>query len=129
MRSIALSGKTVSDVPMREDGGSDERGVLDTHAVMHLVSLAQPAEDRNRVLDIRLFDEDWLEASFERRVLLDVLAVFIQRRRADRVQFTRASIGLSILPASIAPSAAPAPTTVCNSSMKRMISPRSPAPL
>ena len=35
----------------------------------------------------------------------------------------RASIGLSMLPASIAPSAAPAPTTVCSSSMKVMISP------
>ena len=35
----------------------------------------------------------------------------------------RASIGLSILAASIAPSAAPAPTTVCSSSMNRMIWP------
>ena len=35
----------------------------------------------------------------------------------------RASIGFSMLLASIAPSAAPAPTTVCSSSMKRMISP------
>ena len=35
----------------------------------------------------------------------------------------RASIGLSMLEASMAPSAAPAPTTVCSSSMKRMISP------
>ena len=35
----------------------------------------------------------------------------------------RASIGLSMLEASIAPSAAPAPTTVCSSSMKRMIWP------
>ena len=35
----------------------------------------------------------------------------------------RASIGLSRLEASIAPSAAPAPTTVCNSSMNRMICP------
>ena len=35
----------------------------------------------------------------------------------------RASIGFSRLPASIAPSAVPAPTTVCSSSMKRMISP------
>ena len=35
----------------------------------------------------------------------------------------RASIGLSMLAASIAPSARPAPTTVCSSSMKRMISP------
>ncbi len=35
----------------------------------------------------------------------------------------RASMGLSMLPASMAPSAAPAPTTVCISSMNRMISP------
>ena len=35
----------------------------------------------------------------------------------------RASIGFSMLPASIAPSAAPAPTIVCSSSMKVMISP------
>ena len=35
----------------------------------------------------------------------------------------RASIGLSRFEASIAPSAAPAPTTVCSSSMNRMISP------
>ena len=35
----------------------------------------------------------------------------------------RASVGLSMLEASIAPSAAPAPTTVCSSSMKRTTSP------
>ena len=34
-----------------------------------------------------------------------------------------ASIGLSMLPASIAPSVLPAPTIKCSSSMKRMISP------
>ena len=35
----------------------------------------------------------------------------------------RASMGLSIFEASIAPSAAPAPTSVCSSSMKRMMPP------
>ena len=35
-----------------------------------------------------------------------------------------ASIGLRMLAASIAPSAAPAPTSVCSSSMNRMMSPR-----
>ena len=38
----------------------------------------------------------------------------------------RASIGLSMLPASIDPSAAPAPTTVCSSSMKVMTCPSDP---
>ena len=37
----------------------------------------------------------------------------------------RASAGLSRLPASIAPSALPAPTMVCSSSMNRMIRPPS----
>ena len=36
----------------------------------------------------------------------------------------RASIGLRMQAASIAPSAAPAPTSVCSSSMNRMMSPR-----
>src|SRR6476659_9992059 len=36
----------------------------------------------------------------------------------------RASIGLRMLAASIAPSAAPAPTSVCSSSMNRLMSPR-----
>src|SRR5256714_820366 len=39
----------------------------------------------------------------------------------------RASIGLSMLPASTAPSAAPAPTIVCSSSMKTMIWPSASA--
>jgi uncharacterized protein YjiS (DUF1127 family) len=52
-----------------------------------------------------------------------VLAVLVERGRADVCSSPRASIGLSMLPASIAPSAAPAPTTVCSSSMKRMICP------
>ena len=36
----------------------------------------------------------------------------------------RASMGLRMLAASMAPSAAPAPTSVCSSSMNRMMSPR-----
>ena len=37
----------------------------------------------------------------------------------------RANAGLSMLPASMAPSALPAPTMVCNSSMKTMVCPSS----
>ena len=53
---------------------------------MLLVALAQAAQDRDRVLDGRLADEDRLEAPLERGVLLDVLAVLVEGRRADRVQ-------------------------------------------
>ena len=53
---------------------------------MHLVLLLQAAQDGDRVLHRRLGDEDRLEAPRERRVLLDVLAVLVERRRADAVE-------------------------------------------
>ena len=65
-----------------------------------------------------------LEAPLERRVLLDVLAVLVERRRADARAARRARASASACwPASTAPSAAPAPTIVCSSSMNRTISP------
>ena len=79
-----MSGQEpVGDVAIGEHGGRDERGVADAHAVMRLVALLQPAQDRDRVRDGRLADEDRLEAPLERGVLLDVLAVLVERRRAD----------------------------------------------
>ena len=78
------------DVAIGEHRGGDERGVLDAHAVVHLVALLQPAQDRDRVLDRRLADVHLLEAALERGVLLDVLAVLVERRRADRAAARRA---------------------------------------
>jgi hypothetical protein len=54
-----------------------------------LVALLEPAEDRDRVLDGRLPDQHRLETPLERRVLLDVLAVLVERRRADGAQLAR----------------------------------------
>jgi len=49
------------------------------------------------------------------------LRILVQRGRADALcSSPRLSAGLMMLLASIAPSAEPAPTMVCNSSMKRM---------
>ena len=67
--------------------------------------------------------EHLLEAALERGVLFDVLAVLVQGGRTDQWSSPRASMGFSMLPASIAPSAPPAPTTVCSSSTKGMTSP------
>jgi hypothetical protein len=78
--------EAVGDVAVAEGGRRDERGVLDAHLVVVLVALLEPAEDRDRVLDARLADHDGLEAALERGVLLDVLAVLVERRRADRAQ-------------------------------------------
>src|SRR5581483_1928637 len=86
--------EAVGDVAMREHRGRDERGVADAHAVVRLVRLLQAAEDRDRVRHRRLADEDRLEAALERRVLLDVLAVLVERRRADAAQLAPRQHGL-----------------------------------
>ncbi len=78
------------EVAVGQHGGGDERGVLDAHAVVHLVALLQPAQDRDRVFDRRLIDEHRLEAALERGVLLDVLAVLVERGRARRGAARRA---------------------------------------
>src|SRR5699024_9969816 len=71
---------------VREGRGGDERAVRDGHAVVRLVTVAQALEDLDRVLEVGLGDLDRLEAALERGVLLDVLAVLVERRRADRLE-------------------------------------------
>ena len=76
----------VGDVAVGEDRRGDERAVANPDAMVRLVLLLQPAQDRDRVGHGRLADEDGLEAALERGVLLDVLAVLVERRRADGAQ-------------------------------------------
>ena len=76
----------VGDVAVGEHRGGDECGVSDADAVMRLVLLLQAAQDRDRVGHRGLADEDRLKAALERGVLLDVLAVLVECRRADRAQ-------------------------------------------
>ena len=78
--------KAIGDVAVRKRCGGDERAIGDAHAVMQLVLLFDAAQDRDRILDRRLADEDRLEAPRKRRVFFDVLPVFIERRRADAMQ-------------------------------------------
>src|SRR5205809_45963 len=86
--------EAVGDVAVREGRGRNQRGVLDLDAVVHLVALLQPAQDRDGVLDRGLVDQHGLEAALEGRVLLDVLAVLVQRGRADAVQLAAGEHGL-----------------------------------
>jgi hypothetical protein len=44
---------------------------------MHLVPLFEATQDGDGVLDVRLADEDDLEAPLQRRIFLDVLAILI----------------------------------------------------
>ncbi len=78
--------KAVGDVAVRQRGGRNQSRIRDADLVVLLVLLFQAAQDRDRVLDCRLFDDDRLETTGERRVLLDMLAVFVERGRADAMQ-------------------------------------------
>ncbi len=78
--------EAVGDVAVRERRRRDDRRVGDAHLVVLLVAVLEPAEDRDRVLDGGLLHEHRLEAALERGVLLDVLAVLVERGRADRPQ-------------------------------------------
>ena len=86
--------EAVGDVAVREHRRRHQGVVLDAHAVVHLEALAQAAEDRDRVLDGRRIDGHRLEAALQGRVLLDVLAVLVERGGADAVQLAAREHGL-----------------------------------
>ena len=86
--------EAVGDVAVRQDRGRDQRGVLDPHAVVDFVAFAQPAQNGDGILHRRLIHPDRLKAALQRAVLLYVLAVLVQRGRADAVQFPARQHGL-----------------------------------
>ncbi len=90
---------------------------------MRLEPRAQAAQDLQALLGRWLCNTHGLKAPLERRVLFNILAVLLKRRRADDLQLAAPERGLRMFAASIAPSAEPAPTIVCSSSMKRMTLP------
>ena len=53
--------------------------------MVRLVAVAQAAQDLDGLVDRRLLDAHLLEAALERGVALEVLAVLVERRRADRL--------------------------------------------
>ena len=62
--------------------------------VVHFVALLQAAQDRDGVFHRRLVHQHFLEAALERGVLLDVLAVFVERGRAHAMQLAARERGL-----------------------------------
>ena len=62
--------------------------------MVQFVAFFQAAQNRDRVFDGRLGNQNGLEAPFERRIFLDVFAIFVERGRADRAQFAARQGGL-----------------------------------
>ena len=82
------------DVAIRQGCRRHECGIGDRDLVVGLVPLLESAEDRDGVFDVRLADVDLLEAALERGILLDELAVLVQRGRADQAQLAAGEHGL-----------------------------------
>ena len=53
---------------------------------MVLVLLSKTLQDLYRLLHRRWIDDDRLEAALQRAILLDVLPILVERRRADALQ-------------------------------------------
>ena len=76
------------DVPVGQRRRGHQRRVGDAHTVVHLVALLEATQDADGVLGRRLAHQHLLEAAFQRGVLLDVLAVLVERGRPDQPQLT-----------------------------------------
>ena len=76
----------VGQVAVGQVGRGHQRLVGDADRVVRLVAVAQALEDVDGQRHRRLVDLDRLEAPLERGVLLEVLAVLVDRRRADGLQ-------------------------------------------
>ena len=78
--------ETAGEVAVGELCGRFERFIRNPCLVMGLVFRADPLEDENGLINARRLHLDGLETTFERGVLLDVFAVFVERGRADALQ-------------------------------------------
>ena len=80
--------EAVGNVAVRQFCRRHNRWVGNLHAVVDFVAVLQAAQNRNRVFHARLAHQHFLETAFQRGVFFDILAVFVQRGRADTVQLT-----------------------------------------
>ncbi len=71
---------------MRQRRRGHNRRVLDAHVVVRFIALLQSAQNRDRIFNVRLAHVDNLESPLQRRVLLDVFAILIQRSCANGPQ-------------------------------------------
>ena len=78
---------------MRKLCSCDNGRIGNLHTVMGFILFLQAAQNSDGVFNRRLIDKHFLEAAFKRSVLFDVLAVFVERRRANHMKFTAGECG------------------------------------
>ena len=83
----------VGDIPVGQGRGGDDGGVRDLHAVEHLVPLLQATQNGDGILHRGFIHLHRLEPALQSGVLFNILAVLVQRRRADAVQLAPSQHG------------------------------------
>lgn len=89
-----IGQESIRDIAIGKRCGGDERLILNFDAVEHLKAFLQAAQDGDGILHRRLIDHYGLEAALQRRIFLNILMVFVERRCADAVQLASCKHGL-----------------------------------
>ncbi len=76
----------IGNVAMAEPCRRDDGAITDVYTVVDLIAFFEATQDGDGVFHRGLIHLHLLETAFQGRVLFDVLAVFIQRRRTHAVQ-------------------------------------------
>ena len=84
----------VGDVALGQFCRSIQRGVRDRDPVVVLILLPQPHQDLDRLRHRRRLNQHGLEAALQRAILLDILAILVQGRGPDALQFAACQRGL-----------------------------------
>ena len=86
--------ETVSNIPLGEQHRLAQDAIGDGHTVELLIVVGDAPQNLQRVLHVGLVDGDGLETALESRVLLDMLAVFIEGGGADDLNLAAGEGGL-----------------------------------
>src|SRR5918999_6029244 len=86
--------EAAGNVAVGELGGGDDCLFGDLDAVVRLVAVLEALQDLDILVNGGLADEDRLQAAFQRRVLLNVLAVFVYRGCAHETHLAVCQGGL-----------------------------------
>ena len=86
--------ESIRDVTLAQLRGSDQALSGIPHAVMRGVLVGNSLQDRDSLVYRRLLDQERLQPSLQRRVLLDVLAILGYGRGPDHLQLSPGQCGL-----------------------------------
>ena len=89
-----IGEETVGNIPLGQQYRLPQDAIGDGHTVELLIVVGDAAQNLQRVVHVGLVDGDGLEAALESRVLLNMLAVFVEGGSADDLNLAAREGGL-----------------------------------